>query len=546
MPARDVMPDTSIDATRMAVHFKCLCTENIEATMAEVELSVLLNCATEVNRLRAELKSWEKSFSAANNGRKAGREDIKQHPEIGIFYLPLSGKSLTLAVQKYKQFNKYRDSQAQGRRQSAQPSSSPAVPSKKRKRSTVDKEQPLDTQRKPRNASPRVVHPSSLEPYDAPSSHHTPNPPRTFIGPTPQKNGLVLGLFDHLSPRSTPSKPRNLSLPLTTSSKSRQEVGVGTPSKRAKTPYSGSKTLSAKPLLAELLTPSAQRVSHRTPTSSRKGVSRLKFDETPEFLRRTAPLLPNFSAANVGKSQTNGADEESEISWSPVAVRLPPKPAGRGLSALVKGLRGMEEEKMDEELDMLRELEAEELGTSSIKANAGPPMPRKARIQVEDSQHQPEMPLGPDGEGWESSEEEEEQRGRDGKPLKVWKKKGQKRSTRRVVMKPTVGKWKPEKAWALPEDEAEGVMQDTQINGTSADSNKGGSHAGMHEGGGSNADTLDDKGATSKVASTANEEVTKTKAPKKVSATAHANFRALKIKNKQSKGKKGGRFGRRK
>ena len=113
-------------------------------------------------------------------------------------------------------------------------------------------------------------------------------------------------------------------------------------------------------------------------------------------------------------------------------------------------------------------------------------------------------------------------------------------------MKPTVGKWKPEKAWALPEDEAEGVMQDTQINGTSADSNKGGSHAGMHEGGGSNADTLDDKGATSKVASTANEEVTKTKAPKKVSATAHANFRALKIKNKQSKGKKGGRFGRRK
>lgn len=32
--------------------------------------------------LRQELKEWEASFFAANN-RKAGREDIKQIPEIG-------------------------------------------------------------------------------------------------------------------------------------------------------------------------------------------------------------------------------------------------------------------------------------------------------------------------------------------------------------------------------------------------------------------------------------------------------------------------------
>jgi DNA replication regulator SLD2 len=35
------------------------------------------------NILRAELKLWEKTFTAANNGHKASRDDIKQHPDIG-------------------------------------------------------------------------------------------------------------------------------------------------------------------------------------------------------------------------------------------------------------------------------------------------------------------------------------------------------------------------------------------------------------------------------------------------------------------------------
>lgn len=33
--------------------------------------------------LRLELKEWEQSFAAAHQGRKAGREDIRQHPNIG-------------------------------------------------------------------------------------------------------------------------------------------------------------------------------------------------------------------------------------------------------------------------------------------------------------------------------------------------------------------------------------------------------------------------------------------------------------------------------
>ena len=35
-------------------------------------------------KLRKELKEWERAFSTAHEGRKAGREDIKQHPDIGL------------------------------------------------------------------------------------------------------------------------------------------------------------------------------------------------------------------------------------------------------------------------------------------------------------------------------------------------------------------------------------------------------------------------------------------------------------------------------
>lgn len=33
--------------------------------------------------LRQDLKVWEKQFSTDNEGRKAGREDIKANPDIG-------------------------------------------------------------------------------------------------------------------------------------------------------------------------------------------------------------------------------------------------------------------------------------------------------------------------------------------------------------------------------------------------------------------------------------------------------------------------------
>lgn len=45
--------------------------------------------AAQLNTLRGELKQWEKSFSDANGGKKAGRQDIKQDPEIGTYLILL-------------------------------------------------------------------------------------------------------------------------------------------------------------------------------------------------------------------------------------------------------------------------------------------------------------------------------------------------------------------------------------------------------------------------------------------------------------------------
>lgn len=47
--------------------------------------------------LRQELKAWEKSFSAANAGRKPGRDDIKQNAAIGM-HAPVYGESTSASL----------------------------------------------------------------------------------------------------------------------------------------------------------------------------------------------------------------------------------------------------------------------------------------------------------------------------------------------------------------------------------------------------------------------------------------------------------------
>ena len=297
----------------------------------------------------------------------------------------------------------------------------------------------------------------------------------------------------------------------------------------------------------------------KTPTS-KTGVKKIQFDDTPEFLKRDSQCMMFRRPAK--KKQAERAEDqtgEEEQSWSPVAVRMPRKPAGRTLSQMMKDLRDIQEESIEDELDILRELENE--GNGGGRATATMPKIQPPRLLVKDSQI--EMPLGPDAgsESWSDDDLEEEGKGRDGRPLKIYKKKGQKRSTRKVNIKPTAGKWKPEPEWKGGEEEGDGdeaeAVAETQISAEmpEADGND------QEEDASADAKYLEigeqalrarlmkqkelvaeTDACTSMISTTDG----KPKKVKKVNALAHTNFRALKIKNKNSKAKgKGGRFARR-
>ncbi|KAL8732138.1 MAG: hypothetical protein Q9166_002885 [cf. Caloplaca sp. 2 TL-2023] len=520
----------------------------------------------ECQKLRLELKSWEKSFATVNGGRKAGREDIKHHPEIGKPAIRLPSPPAQsvdrLPAGKYKLYKKLRNQEADG------PASNLLlVQEQTPKKRHALKAQSWSTQtpqKQPKHV--HSPHDNAVVPnQDIDSAQESPIAHRKSIGPTPQRNGRVLGLFDLLTPSSsirTPSKrqclaslpPNIVGTPLRTKSNldvDEQPTSVCSLGKRSRSPPSASKTT----YLASFLTPSTRRIADvgHTPEAM-SPVSVLRFDDTPAFLRRDSQKF-------LQSQQTRGEgnqDENNASSWSPVAVRvMRPKPAGRGLSALVKGLRDMEEAKLDDELGMLREMEGGGGDGCSVQVNDDP------GVCVEDSQV-PDMPLGPDGEGENESNDlyalEKEGKDRSGRPLRVWKKKGQKRTTRRVTIKPNSAKWKPEPEWkggreadseeeviaieetqfALP---AEAAFAEDGVDSFQTDDNL--VAEGTSNGGSTEYQTNAKEAKQLGRPKTTHKDTPMEKKRKVVNAAAHTNYRALKIRNKKSKAQGSGRFGRR-
>ena len=62
-------------------------------------------------RLRLQLKEWEQSFAAIHQGRKAGRQDIKQHPEIGQRHSLTTLQTHLLILSKHTSTNSMTDSE---------------------------------------------------------------------------------------------------------------------------------------------------------------------------------------------------------------------------------------------------------------------------------------------------------------------------------------------------------------------------------------------------------------------------------------------------
>ncbi|KAL2259395.1 hypothetical protein VTK26DRAFT_6956 [Humicola hyalothermophila] len=563
-------------------------------------------------QLRAALKKWENDWASAHGGKKPGRDDIKQNPEI---------------AQKYKQYNKLRDMLAGKISPPPAPtSSSDAHRQHHRKRTQSDaallppktpskRSKPAET---PRKAQPFQVEsvPAGAHTPSAAASLNTPSLNRTLfapvaavptsISPTPQKDGRVLGLFDLLA--ATPS-----------GSSSAQPVPIAsTPSKRR-----GNEPIPAPPSAATAVTPRTKRagtgatnlLSHldddgndlaalfKTPSSKR--ISDAKLDltpassssmTTPSFLRRrpitTATTITTGSLSRVdersGEENQDGEKENvrrEDEEWKKIGpLRLPRKLVlnGRGLSSIVKGLRKMEEEAFAEDEEALREMEMEaeppgQKGTWGAKdvAQKGA---AKEPVEVGDSQVDHGLPPNKTQTGQEKGsfllsgfddetalyddpDVEEQHQQSQQEPRRTFKKRGQKRTTRLVNMRPTRTK-RPAQNQAgtgddgFGEDEEDGLVPETQFDPTTTTNTvkpKPNGDDGSDFDGGSASDEDDDddddkeekqeprkntkQGGKTKTAAAADEAngVVK-RAVRKVKATAHANFKRLKLRNTGAKG----------
>ncbi|KAK3627518.1 hypothetical protein LTR56_019204 [Elasticomyces elasticus] len=473
----------------------------------------------QVASLRVELKAWEHAFKSTHN-RKASREDISNDASVR---------------EKYREYNRlqYAIDNPQGAK-----SVTPRKPKHLRQRAGKENLTPKKTWQKNAVSLEVVKEDEQLEL----EVEQTPAFVKCGLGPTPQKDGLVLGIFDFAS-SATPSKSDGAAaVPFISCTPSKPPSAGPDPASSSKRALSATPQSSSKRRMLDAFigTPLSKRRKLDSEVSETPSTSKGRYG-TPQFLRRSFPLAP--------------VDEEGDE--VPPAVAVVPKKRGlvRSLSQIIQNLRKTEEKRMDDEWDILDSLEnpSPAKPRASASNNALP-----AKVLVEDSQlpedEGVEMPLGPDqGEAGSSDEEDgkgEVVLGRDGKPRKAWKKKGLKRQTKRTNMRPVLHKAK--KASDLETaDDGEEVVQETQLPEDG--------DAEFVDGDGSDGDGAGDnltKATKAKKAQPGAADVKegevdgkgKPKAKKKVAATANANFRALKIKNKNSKasGKGGGRkFGRR-
>ncbi|RKF78210.1 DNA replication regulator SLD2 [Golovinomyces cichoracearum] len=359
--------------------------------------------------LRSELKKWEKEFSAAHDGSKASRNDIRQNPEIAA---------------KYKEYNKIKDEQNNGVLNTLEKRSTP--PQIK----TIDERNPIRI-KQPRESFHTPSKKRRFE--DEFDSYHTPSvvrnlftPSKISLGPTPQKDGHVLGLFDLLrEPESNNYSQAQKFTTSPTSYVSNHVLNVHSEEdKHCENPQqSMTASLSEKQDKPDPFSTPSKDLTSNLYMNKSPSVSKLNFS-TPSFLRRDNQQSQLSTDSEVGQV----------LLISPQPVRaIKRRPAIRGLSRILADLRESQDESLDSELEVLREIEAEEMnvGTSILPVE----------IRKKKSSHSPSNFYVKDVLRDNSITVDSETLGKiqdasDQPPL-TYKKRDQKRTTRRVQMKPT-------------------------------------------------------------------------------------------------------------
>ena len=444
--------------------------------------------------LRIQLKQWEGSWAAAHSGNKPSREDIKNNPDI---------------ANKYKEYRKIRDTLAakaphpkvrHGHRLNEQAPISHATENKqegKGKRKAEVAVAHLDTPAKrsrfaqtptqSRTAQLSTTPTVSREALQSYSSHkHWPDPTKRWQD---TRSVRSIGGGGSRSAWGYPLKSVAEGRLLETPSKNVDDLEEDD-EKMGKTPMSSGR----RNYLAMFLTPVKPSVTKDTLETVQEQDDPLddiaKMFQTPEFLKRDQPLPIDVKYT------------------SPDAIRLPRKPLGKTLSSIIADLRKMEDKRMDEEMDLAREMEAQFAG-----ALPQPPLPKAATKCINTSSQKktesktpqeftsavmstkdsdPSTSSGPgilteilakdsqvllggfdDEAAYDSPVEEQLDRGR---PLRVYKKKAPKRTTRKVNIRPIRSK-RPNNLTEAPgydRDESQGereVVTDTQYDATAAKEN---------------------------------------------------------------------------
>ncbi|KAL1843577.1 hypothetical protein VTJ49DRAFT_860 [Mycothermus thermophilus] len=514
-------------------------------------------------------------------------------------------------------------------KQAPVPPAEPVLGSQQRKRTHSDdfpgpqtpskKLRPAQTPQKTRAAPTEVVTaPTAQTPLPAhpdmtPSANRTSLTPAeglpTSISPTPQRDGRVLGIFDLLG--RTPSQhgtPATLALPTATPSKHGahrpQPLPVtATPSTarfiEASTPHSAQRTTTTQ-LLFKASTPLKAKdrggtatTPFKTPSTNRisKPVASTPSSSTPSFLRRRTTFGRSASGGGLlSRVDEQNEDDEEETGWKKVGpLKLPRKlTAGvaRGLSSVVAGLRKMEDEAFAEDEEALREMEMEMnmegggVPNRNGPADASVPAAKEAgkegteplgqTVSIDgkpgDIETAPDRPVGllsafDDETLLDSPDDEQGQQ----RPLRQFKKRGQKRTTRLVKMRPTRTK-RPanveNNGSDSDQDEADETVPETQLGasrqprsaaddlrlsdeGSASDATDGSDYDGSDAENDDGQETAQPKQKKATKQKETNAAATKKKAGeegvvkravRKVKATAHANFRRLKLRNSGAKG----------
>jgi len=356
-------------------------------------------------------------------------------------------------------------------------------------------------------------------------------------GAAPNGSGRGKGSVDGNGPLTTPSKQRSELVD------ARADTPTSGPARRlSRTPTSAGRRF----LLDHYATPTARRTLPGADTNNNNNhnndnsASSLRF-ATPAFLRRDRrPLNPAADTGDGEMSPGLGSGRGKGVRM-PLDLRAPVR---GGLSSLLAGLRRLEDERLDGEMEELRAVEEEEgdegeKGTltdvadhdhkrknSGLSGSKDGVVVRDCQVAVaekeKEKEEEKEMALGVDrGSSGDDSDYHSDSHAdaqAHAANARRYKKKGQKRTTRRVVMRPQPLRpppppLDPSSATADGGAEAVPVEPVEPVVGGGGSTGDGGKKAG-----------------------------------RKISATAHANFRTLKLRGKgaKSRGKgmgNGRRFG---